>query len=262
MQNPQLYIFLLIIAFSVLQWIFRKVQEQRAIKKVEQAREREKLERLRTGRVESEQSRAPDTSSDPEVAVRTRLEELAERRRRQIEELRRRQAGGASASTTAAPPAGGQRQQTPVPPRMRPNQPTARSTGSPSMPTPMRSSGPVNKPLPTRAPQTSQSQQATARRNQFPMAPRDFTGTKPAPGPGPASKRPVPDLIARSSVGGPLEGLPIREARAAVLAAGETRQPLVGKLDRAALRRAIVLTEILGKPVALRDPNDRSGPSA
>jgi hypothetical protein len=101
--------FLIIVGFSVLSWVLRKIQEQAAKKKAQEAIERRELELLRTGRAEV--ATAPTNVPSPSAAsappsqseVDRRIEEL--RRRREAMARRRAEEGGrVMAPPTSAPP--------------------------------------------------------------------------------------------------------------------------------------------------------------
>src|SRR5690349_17678952 len=90
-----LLIILLFVSATVVQWVFRKVQEQAALKRAKNERERRVTEALRTGRtpapepVVAQRVGVPLSGPVSHADARKRLQELAERRQRQLEELRR-----------------------------------------------------------------------------------------------------------------------------------------------------------------------------
>lgn len=113
MNNQHLIQLLIIVALtglSGLGWLVRRLQEQAALRRAEQERERRRLESLRTGRpVEEDAPRAL-----PQAAARRQLEELAQRRAAQLQELRRlqqaRQRAGAGLSLPVRTPGTSSRQ--------------------------------------------------------------------------------------------------------------------------------------------------------
>src|SRR5689334_10224973 len=93
--NFHFLIILLVVSASVIQWVYRKVQEQAAIKRAKGERQRRVTESLRTGRpMPAEAPAVAPSAPQPQplshTDARRRLQELAERRQRQLEELRRR----------------------------------------------------------------------------------------------------------------------------------------------------------------------------
>lgn len=225
--NLQLIIFLVVIGFSALQWIARKLQEQAAIKKAQEARARARLEALRTGRPDtSDDESSPPTS--PDDAVRDRLQELAERRRRQIEAMRRQQ--GQSTQTAGSPPG------TPStgPATLSP----PRATPQP-LPTPLRPA-PIRRPQPqANAPVRSPFPRPTPTR---PLPDRRRTAADVVPGPT-LSLRDPPPLTADAATKPTVLAPPMLHADRTF------RKP-----SRQELRRTIILREILDPPIALRGP--------
>mgnify|MGYP000069205150 CR=1 FL=1 len=104
-QVIQLIVVVLVAGSSVITWVFRKLSEQAALKKAEGQREREKLEVLRTGRIESDEPRRAQARP---AAGAEDLEQLARRRAEQLRQLRemqlakQRAAGGVATPTTTA----------------------------------------------------------------------------------------------------------------------------------------------------------------
>ena len=91
--NMQVWVFVIVFAFSGISWVVRKLQEQAAIKAAKDREARRREEILRTGRdPATEGGGASEGSLDDAQA---RLRELAQRRQAQLRELRKReQAGG------------------------------------------------------------------------------------------------------------------------------------------------------------------------
>ncbi len=89
-QNYQVWIFVLLAAFSAISWVVKKLQEQAAIKAAQEREGRRSDEILRTGRdpqAQAEAARAPGNLDDAQA----RLRELAQRRQAQLRELRKRE---------------------------------------------------------------------------------------------------------------------------------------------------------------------------
>lgn len=223
---------------SAIQWAFRKLQEKRAIQQAQQARDRARLEALRTGRP------APDKSEDErageeQAAVRTRLEELAERRRRQIEAMRQRQAQASTQQTarpgtpTSASPRPGPRRAGTSPPH------TTAPTTQRGIPTHQAQS-------PQRLPQQRPSQRPTPRRT----IPTPVTAQPAHPAP------PIADIV--SAIQSPAYSRERPSSTSASEPAATAGRTSIGKLDRAALRRGIIISELLSPPIALRQPTDES----
>jgi|GEM_PF-7091759 len=218
-------------------WLFKKMQEAKENKRVEDARKRARLEALRTGRIDGQQQ-SPQASStlarpSPQAETpRQRLEDLARRRqqgqqqraptrRTELEEQLRRRREAIDAQR--------QRQQQ------------------------QRSS-------PARSPAQRSSQQQSPRQAQQPA---QRTAVKPTPQPRRTGERrpvaPLPtvqpvqeaviaDVVAakRREEEGP------SEAPIAVSGAGRRSVPIVaGGID---LRKAVIMREILDQPVGMRDP--------
>lgn len=223
--NPQLLVFLAVIAFSVLGTVAKKVQEEKAKREMLRRRQQMELEALRTGRPTGATVAVPAPRQAPaqaaqQSAQKQRLDEIAARRKAQLEELRRRQQAGGGAATAQRPG-----------PQAPPTRPVpARPTAS----APARTSAP-------KPPQTRPQQRPTARppqsREQRPSGPR---GSLPVAAPIPA---------------------PAHAALAAFPGAPRTpdgqqdmaRVAHLRGLSRAELRRAFVLSEVLAPPVSQRE---------
>lgn len=100
-QIINLIVVVLIAGSSVLSWVFRKLQEQAALKRAETERERRRIEALRTGRDDSDETAVRARAATPRVpagpSTPTRpggaedLQRLAERRAQQLRQLREMQ---------------------------------------------------------------------------------------------------------------------------------------------------------------------------
>src|SRR5262245_55898337 len=79
--------------------IHRKLLEVKREREMAMRREREELERLRTGRSAAP---SPTLAAPTAPSARASLEEVAEARRRRIEEMRQRQVAGTAGATGVA----------------------------------------------------------------------------------------------------------------------------------------------------------------
>ncbi|MBL8762876.1 MAG: hypothetical protein JNM07_01235 [Phycisphaerae bacterium] len=241
-----LIIFVIVLAFSGLNWLYRQLQlkAEQNRRELEAARRSEAL--LRTGR-EDEPSAGPARSESPVASaslpapgdeIQRRLREIAERRRAQLEELRRRSASAASAAggsgSGGAASGGG-------------SGGGAAGAGSPVAaqrmgPAPTASRGPFQRSSSPRPKQSAPRPSAVESR------------ARPKPKPRPAAVRPpaVPE-----SDGTTTHRL-VRDSEAPVpLPAADMEQPTHPILARLRAshqdqRDAIVLAEIFGRPVCER----------
>ncbi|MGE3110006.1 MAG: hypothetical protein AB7G11_06200 [Phycisphaerales bacterium] len=232
------------VSVSVISWIAKTLQEQKKIKDAREAARRRQEQLLRTGRDDASTiatSTAPTGADAPpptpltttptfsapssHADARRRLQELAERRKQQLDELRRRQAGSPPATPMQPPSPVAVEQRPPT----RPATPTAR-------PVPARPAAPQPSARP-KQPKTSKRQgrepqqaEARARREQSERAAahtvRDAQAT-------PDSYEPQP-----------------RPRPAAAIALAGAR---AGSLSPGDWRRAILLREILDRPMSERD---------
>lgn len=104
----QIIFIALAVGGPALRWLMNELQTQAARKRADEARRRQALESLRTGRPIEDPSSAASATADlrvtAEAARRRQLEELALRRQAQLEELRRRQREAAARATTPPVP--------------------------------------------------------------------------------------------------------------------------------------------------------------
>lgn len=221
----QLIVLLIVMGFSGLSWLFRKIQEQAAKKRAMDQLERRKLEALRTGR---------DVGAEASGDVDAQAREQAARRRAQIEELRRRQQERSRAKVNV--PAA---ERTPP---MRPLPPILRVPGSSGPTVPQRGPGRTTsiKPVPVPKPQRATQEK---RRPQPPKPARRPLEQRPV-----ESRRITAPLEQQQLTAAPPEPAPARE----VLAVTGVSRPR----SAAEWRRAIVLSELLSPPKALRGPGD------
>ena len=210
--NWLIYVFVLVI--PVMSSIGKWLQQQAAKKRAEAEQRRRAESQLRTGRVDTGVEAAPGTSPASSSSAEP-PENFAERRRRQIEELKRRQEAAQRQRDAA--------QRTPKP---APAAPAPAPTGSGS-----RAEAPPR--------------QRDQRRTPAPAGPT--MSAKAAPAARSASTAEIETLAEMFE----RRDVSERAGRSAIL-------PVVGKggsrqsLDRESLRRAVVLAEVLAKPVALR----------
>ncbi len=230
--HPNLWIILIVAGLSFLQWAARKAKEQQVRNERKRAQQRAYEESLRTGRSHQEERAAPKPSQHD--VQQARLRELAEMRRRQLEELRRQQreaavkkrspsvrmpsTPGGTTSPSRLPTAGPVSSGTIVQPGSRR---AGQGGGAPARPTaPSKRSS--DRTPPARAPR-----------------PRATTATVTTPG-----GKPEPAGMSRlASVKG-------SEIGAEPVAMAKPQAPPVD------WRRAIILSEVLGSPLALRNPGE------
>lgn len=227
MNNQNLWFILLIAGISLLQWLARKAKEQQSRNQQKRSRQRVEEEALRTGRSAPTPTAAGPSSHDAQQA---RLRELAEMRRRQLEEMRRQQREAAERRKPSVrlPQAG----------PGSPSGPSKRINPSRVPPAGPMSSGPIVRPG-----------QAGGGR----VAPRQAT-TKPVrakPAPPKAEPAGLTPSLKPTDFQTELDG-----SRAARQTAGAGSAAQTGRPANVDWRRAIVLAEALGPPLALRPPTD------
>lgn len=86
--GTQFWIFLLVFGFGAVSWLIRQIQEQSRIRQAKERAKRQYEEQLRTGRTPES---APPPAREPRLP---RPDDLVARRQAQLNELRRRQAQG------------------------------------------------------------------------------------------------------------------------------------------------------------------------
>ena len=244
MQNLFQYLFpLLIIGLPALSWVFQKLNENYQAKKAKEAERRRQEDSLRQT-VQITTRREMPEEEDPREQ---RRRELAARRAEQLRQLRERQEqrAGTLVSQPQAPtpqrPAGMPRPPgqtspggiTPVPPR--PGMPTTRP--------------PVRRPQQARPAQQTGQQQRSARPARQPAAPSGRPQITALPDTDLTTYQ--AELAARSQS---VTASEIGKANDGRRAASVGRAAaLLGTLD---LRQAIILTELLGKPSSMRNPQE------
>lgn len=240
----QIIVLLLFVGFSVLSWVFRKLQEQAQVRRVQMERERRQMEMLRTGKPGENEPPPAAPTSDAE-----RLRDLAARRQAQLQELRRRaqervRAGqGRPQQPSREPPplifipgtTG------PTVPQQRPGQrPAARSR--------------VPQPAPARTPVPARPGRATPGQDQRARQPQPV----PRP-PQPTRRRDDLRRLTRAPEPAPPPAVPVAPAPPAT-ARGAPHRPAGGvlldpsRISAADWRRAIVMNELLSPPLSLREP--------
>jgi hypothetical protein len=247
--NPQylrLIIFLIVMGFSFLSWMFRKLQEQAAKKKAKEAIERRELEVLRTGR-DVGMPRAAASPGTATQRARSEAERRIEELRRRRDELVRRRAAGTSAPTAAQTPP----QATPAsaPPRARPEPPPLIFIPG--------SSGPivVARPRVQPAPLPVPPAPARVRTVASPIAPLNAppvakarTGAGKAPARGVAGSL-VAKLDKAAAVAAAAQPASTSSEGSAMGLQAVLRTP-------AEWRRAIVVRELLSPPISERGPDE------
>ncbi len=230
----QILFIVLVFGGGAIQWVWRKLGEQRAIRQAKAEVERSQTERLRTGR----------TTAAPQAQAKTAsvdLESIAARRQRQLEELRRRQQA-AKRPTGAAPPR----------PQPRPTQ------ASPSQARPQSRPGIQAPKVPVQRPHPGQQQaEAVRTKAKSSIDVSDIDGLPEK------QFKELATTLERHQGEHELSEFAERfhkERREDTAEAGRvaSARALAFKSDvpltRAEWRRAIIASEILAKPVSLRPP--------
>lgn len=264
LNNLQLLIIVAVAGFSVLSWVARRLAEKAEERRQLHERERRRLEALRTGRVEPQDEPAGPPTAPVAVTPEQRLAEIARRR----EEMRRRmEQAAARAQAPTQGPMSSPGQSMPSSTR---SMPVPSAGGGPTqMRVPSAGGGPTQMPVPTRP--TNAQNRAQARLEEIQarrraeiarqqQAQRRTTQPKPSQRPRPEAERPASPESAESSGGIELSEVfdvhehmaeDNRRAFETKRVRTFTRQSL--DLDTNSLRQAIILTELLGPPVALRN---------
>lgn len=264
-QVIQLLIVLLIVGSSFFGWLFKQVQEQRERKRIRDEQERRRDEMLRTGRDVYAGPAGPQTvptevamppSADPQTR---RREELARRRREQIEELRRRAAARQAGQRPGPQPT------SPVPARAQvPSQPGPAAGGPPQdlviqlpggrvlrIPAPQQPQGSQPQPQPRPQPQRPKRQ----------PQPRPQSKSQPKPQPVALDPAYSGESTTEARLGKPLSVQQTPEEVYAIPSGVARPIPVLEKpMTPADWRRAIVMREILDRPLALRDPARMTDP--
>lgn len=260
-QNLGIIIIALSFGVSGLGWLFQQLKQAQEKKKAEQLRQRARLEALRTGRVEGQAGGADQrgsTAASPQAEKpRQRLEELARRRqqeqqqrsgqqRTQLEEQLRRRREAIEAQR--------QRQQ-----EQRQRQVEARRSSQ----RPQTSQSTQGRPAQGRSGQGQPQQRPTARqrpdqaRTTQPQAsqparrPADRRAKAAPPTDVPIQQSVITDVIEAQRRG---EDVPVQ----APIVTGRRRGLGTGLGAGLDLRQAVMMREILEKPIGLRPPSDEN----
>lgn len=262
----QFWPIIIVLGLSAASWIFQRLKEQSEVKKSQDQLRRRVEDELRTGRA------APESQPTPRADAQA-LQDLAARRQAQLRELRMRQAGqGAGGPVVARAPQGTPGGPVLTPPRAASSGPIiVPGPGRPTAPTPRQ---PANPPSPGGPGRIS------------PRAPRP---TAPAAA-RPPSPQPVPAGLARSRTPAApppnTPGIQVRQPASdddaswsaltlrtvptpSTVITGRTTaetsglRRLVslmdsGRSDRERLAQAIVINELLSKPVSMREQGQDS----
>lgn len=253
----QIIVWALLISISIISWLVKVIAQKREEAKVRAARKAREDELLRTGRTEDgipvSQPIAPVAAAGPAShdEARRRLQEIAQRRRAELEQMAR-QGGGAAAG-------GGSQAPQPVPPIARPAHPRPMGPAGPAFPSARA------RPEPQRAKPTPRQDQ----RKKKPQPVRQGSPQQQKPAPRPSEPQTLAEKL--QSGPAPTTGVYAVEAHvvpaAASWAAGASRPGAVTtvKLDNArtpegiaALRKAIILAELLAPPLSARSEETES----
>lgn len=244
-QNSRLLFALLFLTVGFFNWLIRTLAKQAAEKKSRDRRQEAETEALRTGR-----PMAINDAVTPELSAARRLEELAERRRQQLDELRRRAAAKVGMGAPSDPP-----------PADRTPRPAAASSSRPTPQPPARRTGPINPQQATARAEAKHAADLESRRVQDARTRREgerqqrATEQKKAG----ASARVQAQDRASAADASRLEdadderrqsydAIPTRATTGSVRIAGASEW-----------RRAMVLREVLGPPVSMRESDDAMG---
>lgn len=271
-----LLVVLLIVGSSLLSWIFKKVQEQRARKQITDEIERRKIELLRTGRDPGAEmdrvARDPNAINpvpppiDPEVE---RREELARRRREQVEELRRRAAQRQQGPNAPTPmqtrgPAPAQVQRPTAAPGVQrevviqlPGGRVLRIPAPAEAPVESRPEQRPSTPRPPRQPSKKPATKQVSRQANKPTSSR-AAGALAASGDADTGESTTQRLIETQAAAA--YDLPNDRARTPV---GQVAPVIAGApMTPEQWRRALIASELLSKPMSLRTPGQSADPLA
>lgn len=257
----QIIVFALMISISVISWLVKVVAQKREEAKVRAARKAREEELLRTGRAEdgrpTSQPLAPVAAPIPAShdEARRRLQEIAQRRRAELEQMARQGGGSAATGTSHAPQP--VPQVVPAAPMSRTLQPRPLGPAGPAFPTARP------KPEPQRAKAAPRQDQ---RKKKQPIRPAQQPQQRPAP------RATEPQTLAEKLMDAPAEATGVYAVVPQAVHAAESWVPGGGRLGTAtkvtldsattpegiaALRKAIVLAELLAPPLSARQ--DESG---
>jgi hypothetical protein len=266
--NPNLILFLIFIGLPLLQWIAQKIKEQRDAAKAKENIRRRQEETLRTGRAPSEDERDGKDRADAKARLEAAQREAMQKRQEQLRELRRKQmqaqaearARARQTQPTRPRPAPTARAPQPQAPRQSPRTmqapaPLPQSRHSQPSPAPQRSrapqpppvrSAPLERPGGTRPSEferiTAQRRIEAARRQSMLQAQSDESERL-----GESSVRPM--LAETLGTTKRVASLGMPDASNATTSGAD----LLANMDADDWRRGIVLAEVLGRPISLRD---------
>ncbi len=262
LNNATLLIFLLPVLVSGLNWLSRKLKEQAELKRLQQERERLRLEALRTGRFDeaaalaarpTPQAAAAAAAEAAEQQRREQLAELAARRQRQLEELRRQrqaalqQAAQRQAGGVGTPPAVPGRVATPG---------HAGAAASPAAAADLqRRRAEAQARLRARQEELARQQRERQDRDQAESRRRAAAEQRRRDAESARLEAPViaRDVIESTEIGGGgLVAMPRPAQQGRVGGLPGFGSSLQRRVTPAELRRGIVLAEVLNPPVALR----------
>lgn len=271
--NPNLILFLIFIGLPLLQWIAQKIKEQRDAAKAKENIRRRQEEVLRTGRISTDEENAAKDRVEARARLEAAQRDAMQKRQEQLRELRRKQMQAQAEARARA------RQTQPTRPRS--TQPGR--TPQPQAPRQSPRTTPAPAPLPQ---QSRHSQPAPPAQRSRPSQPPPVKsvplerpgGTRPSDferitrqRQAEAAKRQAilqaqaleSDRSGESAVRPMLSQTLGAAKRVATLGAPDASNAttsgvdLLANIDADDWRRGIVLAEVLGRPVALRD-EDRS----
>ncbi|MGP1308731.1 MAG: hypothetical protein ACTS27_00850 [Phycisphaerales bacterium] len=270
--NPNLLIFLIFVILPALQWIAQKIKERREAAQAEERIRRRQEETLRTGREPEEDRQAATARAQARARLEEQQREAMRKRQEQLRELRRKQMQAQAEARARArqnqptrprptptarprptPQAQQQQPARPAPARQTPDTARANRYSQPSPP-PQRSrqsqparpsSGSGTRPGELRPSEferiTRQRQIEAAKRQAFLQAQSEEADRR-----GEDALRPMlAHLSAKPDVSAP-------DATEATTSGAD----LLTDLNPDDWRRGMVLAEVLGKPVALREERD------
>lgn len=241
--NIQILFPIVFFGLSGLGWVLKKAQEHKENKRVEDARKRARLEALRTGRIDGQQ-RAPGASKSP-----VRPSPQAETPRQRLEDLARRRQQGQQQRTAT--------QRTELEEQLRRRREAIDA---------QRKRQQQRQPAQARTPAQQRSgQQPSQRQAQQPKQPTQRTAVSPAQQPRrTGERRPVAPLPTMQPVQQSVITDVIAAKRAEEEKPMEAPIPVAGVGRRSApitargidVRQALIMREILDRPVGLREPRD------
>ncbi|MBY0311627.1 MAG: hypothetical protein K2W85_06130 [Phycisphaerales bacterium] len=277
-QYIHLFVVVLIMLSSVFGWLFKRMKEQREKREADALRRRLQEETLRTGRPMSASMSAPPTASPSstlqpsiEDEAKRKLAELAARRRRELAEMMKQSGGGGggagSGAGTPAAPAGTPGSSWSARPANTASAPTSRT--APPTAQPMNRPKPADRLGKALRPQSIEQQQRTQReRVANDKADRDAAVRQGAKQQELArrQKEEARERAERERERREADEVPHMRRDAVDPSQAET--PAMARMAAAAKaaagisagsdwRRAIVMAELLNRPLAMREPDER-----